>query len=170
MRQERREVRREFRQERREQVARVRAQQAYNDRLRAQQRYWSTTRYNAYFNTPMTHRYAIGGRYYQTNRYGVDIIRQAAQHGYAEGVRAGQADRYDGWRYDYRDSWAYRDGGFGYHGRYIDRQHYAHYFREGFRRGYEDGYYGQGRYGRYDNRAGQYLMIGAILAAILNID
>jgi hypothetical protein len=97
----------------------------------------------------------------------MDLIRQAANHGYAEGIRAGRADRMDGWRADYRGSLAYRDGGYGYDGRYISRSHYDHYFREGFRRGYEDGYHGRSQYGRYDQRSNEYGMIAAILTAII---
>ena len=66
-------------------------------------------------------------------------------------LQAGRADRMDGWRPDYRNSFAYQDGNYGYRGYYVDRREYNHYFREGFRRGYEDGYYRQSRYGRYDN-------------------
>lgn len=172
-------------QDRREHLARERAhelqrqrrmqqyryQQLYQQRLREQQRRWAGMRYDynrdPFYSTPFSHRYQVGGRYWQTNRYGVDLIRQAANHGYAEGIRAGQADRYDGWRADYRGSWAYQDASYGYQGRYIDRGHYAHYFREGFRRGYEDGYYSRAQYGRHQN--GQYLMISTILSAILGI-
>jgi hypothetical protein len=42
---------------------------------------------------------------------------------------------------DYRDCYAYQDANFGYDGYYEDQGAYNHYFREGFRRGYEDGYY-----------------------------
>ena len=36
-----------------------------------------------------------GGRYYETNQYGADLLRQAVNYGYDQGVRAGQADRQD---------------------------------------------------------------------------
>jgi hypothetical protein len=44
---------------------------------------------------------------------------------------------------------------------------YQHYFREGFRRGYEDGYYSRSRYGRYSN--GGYSILGTILEGILSL-
>jgi hypothetical protein len=49
----------------------------------------------------------------------------------------------------------------------VDVNEYQHYFREGFRRGYEDGYYSRSQYGRYSN--GTYSILGAILQQILNI-
>ena len=174
--QERREDRREVRPERREDRREVRQdrrqaeryRQLYQQRVIDQQRRWlAYANHDRYYSAPTSHRYRYNGRYWNTNRYGAELIRQAANEGYAEGIRAGQADRYDNWRFDYRDSWAYRDGSYGYNGRYVSRDHYAHYFREGFRRGYEDGYYGRSRYGRHDN--GQYFMIGAILSAIVGL-
>ncbi|HET8818545.1 MAG TPA: hypothetical protein VFM73_03290 [Xanthomonadaceae bacterium] len=167
VRQERRHDRHEVRQDRREDRLRARRyQDLYQERMRDQQRRWATYRYHdRFFSTPFSQRYRYNGRYWNTNRYGMEILREAANDGYAEGIRAGRADRYDNWRFDYRDSWAYRNPGYGYNGRYVDPRHYQHYFREGFRRGYEDGYYGRSQYGRHDN--GQYFMIAAILAAIL---
>jgi hypothetical protein len=44
---------------------------------------------------------------------------------------------------------------------------YQYYFREGFRRGYEDGYYSRSQYGRQSN--GVYNILGAILSQILNL-
>ena len=174
--QERREDRREVRQERREDRREVRQdrrqaeryRQLYQQRVIDQQRRWlAYANHDRYYSAPTSHRYRYNGRYWNTNRYGAELIRQAANEGYAEGIRAGQADRYDNWRFDYRDARAYRDGAYGYNGRYVSRDHYAHYFREGFRRGYEDGYYGRSQYGRHQN--GQYFMIGAILSAIVGL-
>ena len=164
---ERRDDRREIRQDRREDRQQARRyREYYQQRLHDQQRRWVTYRYHdRFFSTPFSQRYRYNGRYWNTNRYGMEILREAANDGYAEGIRAGQADRYDNWRFDYRDSWAYRNASYGYNGRYVDADHYRYYFREGFRRGYEDGYYGRSQYGRQDS--GQYFMIAAILAAII---
>jgi hypothetical protein len=115
---------------------------------------------------PFIYRYNRGGRYYETNQYGADILRQAVRYGYQEGVRAGHADREDRWGFDYRDSYAYRDATYGYAG-YVDLNEYRYYFREGFRRGYEDGYYGRYRYGT--SAGGGYNILGAILGQILNL-
>ena len=44
---------------------------------------------------------------------------------------------------------------------------YQYYFREGFRRGYEDGYYERRRYGRVYDGSDAILM--TVLSAILNL-
>jgi len=80
---------------------------------------------------------------------------------------AGQADRQDGWRFDYRNSWAYRDANYGYSGMYIDQPQYNYYFRQGFQRGYEDGYYSRSRYG--NNYNGTYQLVAGLLSSLLNL-
>ena len=74
---------------------------------------------------------------------------------------------YDGWAPSYRGSFAYQDAIYGYRGYYVSRSEYAHYFREGFRRGYEDGYYTRSRFGRYDD--GNHSILQAVLSVILNL-
>jgi len=95
------------------------------------------------------------------------MLRQAVSEGYVEGFQAGQADRQDGARFDYQDSFAYEDGTYGYNGYYVDLNEYSFYFREGFRRGYEDGYYGRYQYGGYSN--GAITIFGNILQGILDL-
>ena len=98
------------------------------------------------------YRYNRGGKYYQTNEYGAKWLRQAVKYGYEEGFRAGKADRDDRWRGgSYKDSYAYRDANYGYNGYYVNRSDYNYDSREGFRRGYEDGYNSRYQYGRNDN-------------------
>ena len=82
-------------------------------------------------------------------------------------VRAGQADRYDGWGYDYQNSYGYQDAAYGYDSYYVGMDDYSYYFREGFQRGYEDGYYGRNQYGSYSN--GKFAVLGAIIGTILDI-
>ena len=115
---------------------------------------------------PAIYRYQRDGRYHSVNRYAADLLQQAVDLGYREGRRAGRADREDGWRPDYRDSYAWQHASYGYNGWYVDRDEYAYYFREGFRRGYDDGYYGRNRHGRRGDD-GDYLILAAVLAAIL---
>ena len=149
-------------------LAQYRYQQQYYERLR--QMRLRDARYDwgrdPYFYTAPSYRYMRGGNYYQVNNYAADLLRKAVRLGYEEGYQAGRADRMDGWRYSYRDSFAYQDGNYGYPGYYVDRAEYNHYFRQGFQRGYEDGYYGQSRYGRYDN--GNMSILEALLPVILN--
>jgi hypothetical protein len=112
-----------------------------------------------YFYTALNYRYNRSGIYYETNQYGANLLRQAINYGYAEGFQAGQADRSDGWRSSYQDA------NYGYVGYYVDQDSYNYYFREGFRRGYDDGYRGRYRYGSYDN--GTYRILDGILGGIL---
>jgi hypothetical protein len=112
------------------------------------------------------YRYYRGGQYYYTSQYGVQMLRDAVNNGYEEGFRAGMADRQDGWGYDYSQSYGYTDASYGYNSYYVDLSEYNYYFREGFRRGYEDGYYSRSNYGRYNN--GRYSILDNILGGIFS--
>ena len=87
--------------------------------------------------------------------------------GYQEGFRAGRADSMDGWRFDYRCSYAWIDGSYGYGGYYVNRDTYRYYFRQGFERGYRDAYYGRYQYGYYDRRSDIGVILPAVIGAIL---
>jgi hypothetical protein len=95
------------------------------------------------------------------------MLRNAVNNGYEEGYYAGESDRQDGWRFGYRDNYAYEDASYGYDGYYVSLNEYQYYFREGFRRGYEDGYYSRNEYGNYYN--GRRSLIGSIFSGILNL-
>jgi hypothetical protein len=146
-------------------------QQQYYWRLLQMLNAWSWNRYNywndPYFYTADDYRYYRGGSWYSINRYGADILRQAINYGYQEGFYAGRADRMDGWRYDYRGAYVYRDANYGYRGFYVNQSEYRYYFRQGFRRGYEDGYYSRRHYGRSYN--GSDVILGTVLSGILNL-
>jgi hypothetical protein len=153
-------------------MAHYRFQQDYLARLRQQQAYTSNYRsynYNSdpYFYTAPAYRYSRGGRSYETNRYGADTLQQAVNNGYAEGVRAGQADRQDGYSRGYKDSYAYEDASYGYNGMYVDQGDYNYYFRQGFDRGYQDGYNSRSQYGTNSN--GVLGILGSVLSSILNL-
>ncbi|MGN7725436.1 hypothetical protein ACTJIL_06395 [Luteimonas sp. 22616] len=151
-------------------MAQYRYQQQYYDRLRQQQVRWNARQYNSYndpyYYTPDRYRYSYGGSWHRTNQYGADLIRQAINYGYREGLNAGRADRQDGWRNDYRNSYAYLDANYGYNGYYIPQGEYNYYFRQGFQRGYDDGYHSRYRYGHRDDD-GNYAILAAILAAVV---
>jgi len=143
----------------------LRYQQSYWERLRRDQIRLQQARY--YDNLVYNYRYNRGGQYYYTSQYGAQMLRDAVNYGYAEGFNAGRADRQDNWGYDYQDDYAYQDGAYGYDSYYVELGEYNYYFREGFRRGYEDGYYSRNRYGSYSN--GKYTILGAIAGAILDV-
>ena len=101
------------------------------------------------------------------NDYGADLLRRAVNDGYEEGFYAGQADQRDGWSFDYQSSDPYQDASLGYDGYYVDLSEYQYYFRQGFQRGYEDGYYGRYQYGSYSD--GRYGVLDNVLNIILNL-
>jgi len=146
--------------------------QAYSRYL--QQRYWEQVRRDQlrlqqaqyYDNLINDYRYYRNGNYYYTSSYGAQMLQEAINRGYEEGFYSGQADRQDGWGYHYESSYGYEDASLGYNSYYVGLDEYNYYFREGFRRGYEDGYYGQYEYGTYRN--GKYEILGAILQTIFS--
>ena len=97
---------------------------------------------------------------------GADLLPTRGEPGYEEGYNAG-ARTAGWWGFEYQNSDAYLDGTFGYDGYYVDAGEYQHYFREGFRRGYEDGYYERNQYGR--NQGGKLSILADILRVILNL-
>jgi len=139
------------------------------ERLRLQQSRFQNWRFvdNSFYYGAPIYRYSYGGSYYNINEYGAGLLRNAVNSGYSEGFQAGQADRQDGYAFSPEDSFGYQDASLGYAG-YIDQGEYGYYFREGFRRGYEDGFYSRYQYGAYNN--GSYSISGSILNGILRFD
>jgi hypothetical protein len=150
--------------ERQRRQAQLRYQQRYLDHLREDRLRLESWRYTY---APPQYRYYRGGRYYQASQYAADLLRQAVRYGYEEGVRVGQSDREDRWRFRYQDSYPYQDATFGYNGYYVSLDEYRYYFRQGFRRGYDDGYYGRWRYGSHSD--GTFSLLGNILLQILRL-
>lgn len=151
-------------------AAQYRAQQQYLAQLRAQQlRLQSARNYSndPYIRTAPSYRYAYSGVSRETNQYGVDVLRQAVNYGYQEGVRFGQADRQDGLSPNYQNSYAYRDANYGYAGNYVDQSDYNYYFRQGFQRGYTDGYNSRSQYGTSSN--GSSSILANLLTTILGL-
>jgi hypothetical protein len=153
-------------------LAHYRFQQTYYERLRQQQAQLPDDRYDfnndPFYYTAPNYRYRRDGRSYETNQYGADMLRQASNTGYQQGLQAGRADKQDNWRFDYKQSFAYEDANYGYDGRYVRQDDYNHYFREGFQRGYEDGYYDRRQYG--SSTQGTDSLLGTVLNAILNLE
>jgi hypothetical protein len=152
-------------------TAGYRYQQDYIGHLREQDRRLRNERHDydndPYFYTGWNYRYYRNDRYYETNQYGATLLRDAINYGYEQGYLAGRADRQDGWQFNYQNSYAYEDANYGYDGYYVPRDEYNYYFRQGFRRGYEDGYYSRYRYGSYSS--GKYTVLGALLGSIIDM-
>jgi hypothetical protein len=143
-------------------VAQIQAQREYAAQLarqRAQLQAQRDYEREAYVTAPHVYRYRVGQAYQETNQYGADLLRQAVNDGYQQGYRAGAADRADHWRPDYTRSPAYVEATYGYNGSYVDQSDYSYYFRQGFQRGYNDGYANHFQYGSNAN---------TILANVLN--
>jgi len=151
-------------------MANYRFQQDYLERMRRQQSAFQVSYdYDSdpYFYTAPNYRYSRGGSYYEINEYGANMLRRAIRNGYAEGYRAGQADRQDRWRSDYQSSYAYQDANYGFNGYYGNQAEYNYYFREGFNRGYKDGYYRRTQYGQYSS--GARVVLGGVVVQILGL-
>jgi hypothetical protein len=113
------------------------------------------------------YRYNIGGVYRLTNQYGADVLRQAVDQGYAEGYRAGSIDRDQGAPSDVQRALDFETDGFGYTGAYVPQSDYSFYFRQGFQRGYDDGYWSRSQYGTFTN--GKAAILGAVALGILGL-
>jgi hypothetical protein len=105
------------------------------------------------------------GGYYQTDQRGINLLQQAVNSGYQQGVRAGQADRANRRGGYYNRSSVYQSGNYGYQS-YVDSSQYRYYFQQGFERGYQDGYNSRYQYGTNNN--GTFNILGTILQQVLN--
>jgi hypothetical protein len=106
------------------------------------------------------------GRWYNMDRRGADLLRQAVNAGYQQGLQAGRADRNGRRSLNWRNSSVYRSATYGYQS-HVDRSLYQHYFQQGFERGYRDGYNSRLQYGH--NSGGSVNILGTILNSLLNI-
>lgn len=106
------------------------------------------------------------GSYYNTDRRGAELLRQAVRQGYEQGYRAGQLDRNNRRGGRWNNNSTYRSGTYGYQS-YVDRRQYQYYFQQGFERGYQDGYNSRQQYGSSNN--GSLNILGTILNGILNL-
>ncbi len=97
---------------------------------------------NANANTNRNHdkrfRVSRNGSFFDTDQRGADLLRQAVNEGYRQGFQAGRRDLDSNRRAVYSSSDIYRDGNYGYQNA-VSQSQYQYYFRQGFRRGYQDG-------------------------------
>ncbi len=152
-------------------AAQLAQHQQYQANLEAQRRALQTQRNYAtepYFTTAPAYRYHYGSVVRETNQYGADVLRQAVNNGYPAGLPGGRADRAGSssvklpW-----GLWLPGRQSSATAGRYVDQSDYNYYFREGFRRGYEDGFAQTPRYGQYTN--GNAVILGNVLTSILGL-
>lgn len=107
-----------------------------------------------------------GGQYYETDYRGAELLRQAVREGYRQGFRQGEVDRRYGRHTGYRSSITYRNAVGGYQS-YVDRGQYQYYFRQGFERGYSDGFNSASQYGY--RTGGVWNILGSVLGSILDV-
>ncbi len=106
------------------------------------------------------------GSWYNTDNRGADLLRQAVNQGYRQGLAAGRSDRNRRSGMNWGGSSIYRSGTYGYQS-HVARNQYQYYFQQGFQRGYQDGYNSRYQYGTNNNGVGN--ILGSILGSILNI-
>ena len=145
-------------------MAAWRFEQRYLEHLREDRERTEFVPLYYYYNAPR-YQFERAGFYYTVDGYAADMLRQAVELGYQQGFAAGQADLQDQVGFSLNDDFAYQDATYGYAG-YVDLSDYEYYFRQGFARGYDDGYYGRYQHGVYSN--GVVNIIGSILDQIFN--
>lgn len=116
----------------------------------------------------MAKRYRVygNGRQYQVDNRQAELLKQAVNAGYQQGFRAGQTDRMGRRGGIFNNNAMYKSGNYGYQS-YVDSSLYQYYFREGFKRGYEDGFNSRHRYGVASNN--NVNILGTILQGILKL-
>ena len=106
------------------------------------------------------------GAWYNTDRQGADMLRQAVQEGYRQGFQAGMTDRRNRRQMNWGSSNSYRSGTIGWNN-HVDRGQYQYYFQQGFQRGYQDGFNNRNQFG--SNNGGGLNILGSILNQLLDI-
>jgi len=101
-------------------------------------------------------RYRMNYRGYRTNERGAQLLRDAVNRGYQAGYQAGVADRDGRRRMNWNRNEHYRSGNLGYESS-VGQSYYRYYFQQGFRRGYQDGFYSRNTYGDGTNILGNIL-------------
>jgi hypothetical protein len=148
------------------QKAQLKADQAWAraEQIRRQQINNRRPYYGNNNNVIVATRYRVnrGGRYYNTDQRGADLLRQAVNAGYQQGYNAGQMDRRGRRNSSWNNNSIYNQGTYGYQ-TYVDRSQYQYYFQQGFQKGYQDGYNSRSQYGNGSS------ILGSILGQILNI-
>jgi hypothetical protein len=105
-----------------------------------------------------------GGQWYTVDHRQTELLKQAINEGYRQGVIAGRNDRNARRGMVWNNSNVYRTATYGYQP-YVNRSLYQHYFQQGFERGYQDGYNSRNHFGTGSGGS----ILGAILQGILGL-
>ena len=108
--------------------------------------------------------YGRNGGYGNNGGYGSNIYQVAQNEGYRDGLNTGARDAERGQSYNPQRSHYYKDATDGYNSSYGNKGQYKQAYRDGFLRGYQEGYRQYGGYrndgyrtGNTRNRAGSIL-------------
>ena len=107
------------------------------------------------------------GRDYEMNYDGSELLKQSLNSGYQQGYQAGKEDHKAKRGEAFSESLIYQNATTDYQSDVVDLNLYQYYFREGFQRGYADGYKNQKQYGKSTN--GIRFISDTISQEILNI-
>ncbi len=104
------------------------------------------------------------GQWHTVDQRQTQLLQQAVNAGYQQGVAAGRNDRNYQRQMSWNNSNVYRSGTYGYQS-YVSRDLYQHYFQQGFQRGYQDGYNSRNQFGSGSGGS----ILGTILQGILGL-
>jgi flagellar biosynthesis/type III secretory pathway protein FliH len=102
------------------------------------------------------------GQWHTVDQRQTQLLQQAVNAGYQQGLAAGRNDRNYRRQMSWNNSNVYRSGTYGYQS-YVNRDLYQHYFQQGFQRGYQDGYNSRSQFGNGGS------ILGTILQGILGL-
>lgn len=107
------------------------------------------------------------GRDYEMNYDGSELLKQSLNSGYQQGYQVGKDDHKAKRGETFSESLIYQNATTDYQSDVVDLNLYQYYFREGFQRGYADGYRNQKQYGKSTN--GIRFISDTVSQQILNI-
>ena len=82
---------------------------------------------------------------------GAELLKQAINVGYQQGFKTGKDDHKAKRANNFNDSLIYQNGTYDYQSGVADLNLYQFYFRQGFERGYQDGFNNQKQFGKSTN-------------------
>jgi hypothetical protein len=107
----------------------------------------------------------VAGLSRSTSRDGALLLRRAVDDGYEQGWSVGRRDMSAHQSFSVRSGPLYRSALLGYSAGSVPSSDYQYYFREGYDRGYQDGFYQRNQYGTVS--AGRATILGTVLGTIL---
>lgn len=144
----------------------IRQQQIQQQQIRLQQQRLRLQRQQQAIRQAQLNRYRVNrnGQWHTVDNRQSQLLQQAINEGYRQGVTAGRNDRNYRRQMSWNNSNIYQSGTYGYQS-YVNRSLYQHYFQQGFQRGYQDGYNSRNQFGTGNGGS----ILGTILQGILGL-